>query len=153
MGYQEINFLFLFSPKLDPAVGNFHVQMADLPRMSSDVGASRIWNRLLDAAFDNSDRRKHGMGIVGRIVTRRQRRVTRRPPESNRKRKLGGNAGDHRPYFTYWITVVQVLVLFISILTYGVGPIGIDLFKKAASVSVLFISRWVCHFPDFFNTK
>ena len=41
---------------------------ADLsqPRMSSDVGASRIWNRLLDAAFDNSDRRKHGMGIVGR---------------------------------------------------------------------------------------
>ena len=40
---------------------------ADLPRMSSDVGASRIWNRLLDAAFDNSDRRKHGMGFVGRM--------------------------------------------------------------------------------------
>ena len=35
--------------------------------MSSDVGASRIWNRLLDAAFDNSDRRKHGMGFVGRM--------------------------------------------------------------------------------------
>ena len=43
---------------------------ADLPRMSSDVGASRIWNRLLDAAFDNSDRRKHGMGFVGRMGTK-----------------------------------------------------------------------------------
>ena len=32
--------------------------MVDLkvPRMSSDVGVSRIWNRMLDAAFDNSNR-------------------------------------------------------------------------------------------------
>ena len=73
--------------------------------------------------------------LLSGILTRRQRRVTRRPPESNRKRKLGGNAGDHRPYFTYWITFVQVLVLFISTLTYGVGPIGIDLYKKAGMVS------------------
>ena len=63
--------------------------------MGSDVGASRIWNRLLDAAFDNSDRRKHGMGVLGRLVSRRKAR--RRPPESNRKRKLGGNSNDHRP--------------------------------------------------------
>jgi hypothetical protein len=102
--------------------------------MSSDVGASRIWNRLLDAAFDNSDRRKHGMGVVGRALTGRRRRATRRGPESNTKRKLGGNAGDHRPYFTFWITAVQVLVLAISMLAYGVGPIGVDLSKKAGMV-------------------
>ena len=106
---------------------------ADMPRMSSDVGASRIWNRLLDAAFDNSDRRKHGMGFFGRLTTTR-RRATRRSPESNRKRKLGGNSGDHRPYFTYWMTCVQIFVLFISLITYGVGPVGIDLYKKAGMV-------------------
>ena len=73
------------------------------------------------------------------LVAGRQRRATRRPPESNRKRKLGGNSGDHRPYFTYWITVVQMLVLSISMLTYGVGPIGVDLFKKTSMVCDLFI--------------
>ena len=26
----------------------------------------------------------------------------------SRKRKLGGNARDHRPYFTHWVTFVQV---------------------------------------------
>ena len=58
---------------------------------------------------------------------------------------MGGNAGDHRPYFTYWITFVQVLVLFISTLTYGVGPIGIDLYKKAGMVShqVHFFSNFI----------
>ena len=29
---------------------------SEVPRMSSDVGVSRIWNRMLDAAFDNSNR-------------------------------------------------------------------------------------------------
>ena len=69
------------------------------------------------------------------LVAGRQRRATRRPPESNRKRKLGGNSGDHRPYFTYWITLVQILILSISMLTYGVGPIGVDLFKRTSMVS------------------
>lgn len=113
--------------------------------MSSDVGASRIWNRLLDAAFDNSDRRKHGMGIVGRVLSRRKRFVgsSHHAPESNRKRKLGGNYSDHRPYFTYWISLVQILVLFISMLVYGVGPIGVDLYKKAGMVNItIFLKKW-----------
>ena len=51
-------------------------------------------------------------------------------PESSRKRKLGGNSRDHRPYFTYWVTFVQVAVLFISLIMYGFGPIGVDLYKR-----------------------
>ena len=109
---------------------------ADIPRMGSDVGASRIWNRLLDAAFDNSDRRKHGMGYLGRMMTRR-RRAKRRAPESSRKRKLGGNSGDHRPFFTYWMTTVQIFIMLISIAIYGIGPIGIDLYKKSGMVRYL----------------
>ena len=79
----------------------------------------------------------HPVFIYNNTVTGRQRRATRRPPESNRKRKLGGNDVDHRPYFTYWITMVQIIVLFISMLTYGVGHIGVDLFKKTGMVSLL----------------
>ena len=68
---------------------------ADLsqPRMSSDVGASRIWNRLLDAAFDNSDRRKHGMGIVGRKCIK----LTKIP--KTRGRRGGFQGGPGPPYF------------------------------------------------------
>ena len=88
----------------------------------------------------NSDRRKHGMGWGGRVslVSNRRRRLTRHrrgPTESNRKRKLGGNSSDFRPYFTYWITTVQLLVLFISMLVYGCGPLGVDRYKKTGMVS------------------
>ena len=58
------------------------------------------------------------------------------PTESNRKRKLGGNSSDFRPYFTYWITTVQLLVLFISMLVYGCGPLGVDRYKKTGMVSI-----------------
>ena len=112
----------------------------ELPRMGSDVGASRIWNRLLDAAFDNSDRRKHGMGVVGRALSRR--RAKRRHPESSpRKKKLGGNSNDHRPYFTYWITSVQILILLISTAVYGPGPVGVDMSRKNGMVSLYHIIR------------
>uniref|UniRef100_A0A182X0G4 Peptidase S54 rhomboid domain-containing protein n=1 Tax=Anopheles quadriannulatus TaxID=34691 RepID=A0A182X0G4_ANOQN len=32
---------------------------------------------------------------------------------------------DYRPYFTYWINTTQILVLLLTLLCYGVGPIGI----------------------------
>ena len=32
------------------------------------------------------------------------------------------------------MTFVQIFVLFISLITYGVGPVGIDLYKKAGMV-------------------
>jgi len=45
---------------------------------------------------------------------------------------------DHRPFFTYWVTVVQILVLFLSIFSYGLGPFGIDLSHQSGAVSKLF---------------
>ena len=49
------------------------------------------------------------MGLLGKVM--RKKRLTRRMPESSRKRKLGGNSRDHRPYFTYWVTSVQLFNL------------------------------------------
>ena len=34
---------------------------------------------------------------------------------------------DHRPYFTYWVTTVQVLIMAISLACYGFGPFGFEL--------------------------
>lgn len=45
---------------------------------------------------------------------------------------------DHRPFFTYWVTVVQILVLFLSIFSYGLGPFGIDLSHQSGAVIKLF---------------
>lgn len=32
-----------------------------------NIGMGRIWGRVLDRAFDNSDRRQYGMGFIGRL--------------------------------------------------------------------------------------
>ena len=77
------------------------------------------------------------MGLLGKVM--RKKRLTRRMPESSRKRKLGGNSRDHRPYFTYWVTFVQVAVLFISLIMYGFGPIGVDLYKRQNMV-IIFVA-------------
>ena len=79
------------------------------------------------------------MGLLGKVL--RKRRPARHMPEPSRKRKLGGNSRDHRPYFTYWVSFVQVAILFISLLLYGFGPIGVDLYKKSGMVSLLYICR------------
>lgn len=39
-----------------------------------------------------------------------------------------------RPFFTYWITTVQVLVTIISLYSYGLGPWGFGLVERTADV-------------------
>ncbi|KAK6108740.1 Rhomboid family protein [Brugia pahangi] len=41
---------------------------------------------------------------------------------------------DCRPFFTYWITTVQILVTIISLYTYGIGPWGFGLMERTADV-------------------
>jgi len=44
---------------------------------------------------------------------------------------------DHRPFFTYWVTTVQVLILVISLACYGLGPVGLDLTHRSGQVNCL----------------
>ncbi|KAA0191643.1 Rhomboid protein [Fasciolopsis buskii] len=41
---------------------------------------------------------------------------------------------DHRPVFTYWITTLQIILFFLSILLFGISPVG-------KSLKTRFISR------------
>ena len=41
---------------------------------------------------------------------------------------------DFRPYFTYWITTTQVIVMLVSLLLYGFGPVGVELYHGKGQV-------------------
>lgn len=43
-------------------------------RGSARIGRCRIWRRILDHCFDNSDRRQYGMGVFGKYCKRSLRR-------------------------------------------------------------------------------
>ncbi|XP_060661156.1 inactive rhomboid protein 1 [Drosophila nasuta] len=47
---------------------------------------------------------------------------------------------DHRPFFTYWINTVQIVVLFLSIVCYGIAPIGFGTEQKTGQVLVTSLS-------------
>ncbi|XP_073833088.1 rhomboid-5 isoform X2 [Musca autumnalis] len=47
---------------------------------------------------------------------------------------------DHRPFFTYWINTVQIIVLFLSLLCYGIGPIGFGVEQRTGQVLVTSLS-------------
>lgn len=47
---------------------------------------------------------------------------------------------DYRPFFTYWVNTTQVLVLLLTLLCYGIGPIGIGYEQKTSQVLVTSLS-------------
>ena len=82
---------------------------------------TRISAQLLDGVLDNS------------------RRPLKRGIKLLRSNELDERY-DHRPYFTYWINTVQILVLVVSLICYGVGPIGIGMEQKTGQVLVTSLS-------------
>ena len=44
---------------------------------------------------------------------------------------------DYRPYFTYWATFVQILIMFIALLCYGFGPVGFTFKDQRGFVSAI----------------
>lgn len=77
------------------------------------------------------------MGIVGRYLGRSFRKSVSQKPDV---RKQLDDFEDHRPYFTYWITTVQILILIISLACYGFGPVGMDLSHRSGLVLVTSLS-------------
>lgn len=112
------------------------------------VGMRRMWKRITDQLFDNSNRRQYGMGVVGRYLRRsfRKDRIT-----SEVKEQLD-DIDDHRPYFTYWVTTVQLLITIISLAVYGFGPIGFEQTQRSGLVLVtsLYLQQVDYYEPDNF---
>ncbi|OXU25480.1 hypothetical protein TSAR_000272 [Trichomalopsis sarcophagae] len=106
-------------------------------RIKPMFGGKRISPSTIDRVFDNSNRRLYGMGIVGRFFGRSFRKSVAQKPDVRRQLD---DFEDHRPYFTYWITTVQVLILIISLACYGFGPVGLDLHHRSSLVLVTSLS-------------
>ncbi|XP_067939375.1 inactive rhomboid protein 1-like [Watersipora subatra] len=81
---------------------------------------TRMFEEVTATVLDNTEKRRFGEGIVGRLLNRQ---LKDDDAEVNIKDQLDV-LSDHRPFFTYWITFVQIAVLIVSLSVYGVAPIG-----------------------------
>ncbi|XP_057572039.1 inactive rhomboid protein 2 isoform X2 [Hippopotamus amphibius kiboko] len=78
----------------------------------------RIASKVKHFAFDRK-KRHYGLGVVGNWLNRSYRRSI----SSTVQRQLE-SFDSHRPYFTYWLTFVHILITLLVICTYGTAPVG-----------------------------
>jgi len=80
--------------------------------------------------------RKAGLGLVGKMMGRHYRR-------SRLNTEIRFNLADvyvHRPYFTVWVTSVQIIVFIVMLTVYWVAPIDV---QKVRSEQVVIRSNMV----------
>ncbi|XP_053668780.1 inactive rhomboid protein 1-like [Anopheles marshallii] len=93
------------------------------------IYGQRISSHILDGVLDNSLR-----------------------PVRNRVKLLRPNLlderYDYRPFFTYWINTVQIVVMVLSLICYGFGPIGLGMEYRSAQVLVTSLSLQQVHHQE-----
>uniref|UniRef100_A0A4W6F2X8 Inactive rhomboid protein n=1 Tax=Lates calcarifer TaxID=8187 RepID=A0A4W6F2X8_LATCA len=89
-----------------------------VPEKSHPRRGGRIASQVKHFAFDKH-KRQYGMGVVGKWLNRHYRRSL----SSNVQKQLD-DFHSHRPYFTYWITFVHVVITLLACCTYGFAPVG-----------------------------
>lgn len=72
-----------------------------------------------DVLAKHQPKRAFGMGLVGNLLSRKFRKDL-----THAQMDAIYSFNDHRPFFTYWVTTVQILIMIITLLTYGFGPFG-----------------------------
>lgn len=87
-----------------------------------------------DVLSRNEPKRAFGMGLVGNLLSRKFRKDL-----TYAQLNAIYSFNDHRPFFTYWVTTVQILIMIITLFTYGFGPFGLSetLDKRSVLVSSL----------------
>lgn len=88
----------------------------------------RIASQVKHFAFDKQ-KRQYGMGVVGKLLNRHYRRSL----SSNVQKQLD-DFHSHRPYFTYWITFVHIVITLLACCTYGFAPVGFSQHSKTQLV-------------------
>lgn len=88
------------------------------PELGIPRRGRRIASQVKHFAFDK-ERRQYGMGVVGKWLNRHYRRSL----SSNIQKQLD-DFHSHRPYFTYWITFVHIVITLLACCTYGFAPVG-----------------------------
>uniref|UniRef100_A0A6G1SKE9 Inactive rhomboid protein 1 n=1 Tax=Aceria tosichella TaxID=561515 RepID=A0A6G1SKE9_9ACAR len=88
----------------------------------TDFDAKESITKLVnDVLVRHQPKRAFGMGLVGKLLSRKFRKDL-----TNAQINAIYSFNDHRPYFTYWVTTVQILIMIITLFTYGFGPFGLN---------------------------
>lgn len=75
------------------------------------------------------EKRPYGLGMVGRLTNRSYRKRI----DSYVKRQIE-DMDDHRPFFSYWITCVHLLITGLAVAIYGIAPVGFSQHETVDSV-------------------
>ncbi|NWR54356.1 RHDF2 protein, partial [Bucorvus abyssinicus] len=102
----------------DARVSPEGVQLASAGAGPAPQRGRRIASKVKHFAFDRK-KRYYGLGVVGKCLNRTYRRSLSSIVQSQLE-----ITDSHRPYFTYWITSVHILITLLVIGTYGIAPIG-----------------------------
>uniref|UniRef100_A0A8C7T3P3 Inactive rhomboid protein n=1 Tax=Oncorhynchus mykiss TaxID=8022 RepID=A0A8C7T3P3_ONCMY len=76
------------------------------------------------------EKRPYGLGMVGRLTNRTYRKRI----DSFVQQQIE-DMDDHRPFFTYWITFVHLLITILTVCLYGIAPVGFSQHETVDSVS------------------
>uniref|UniRef100_A0A4W5NX63 Inactive rhomboid protein n=1 Tax=Hucho hucho TaxID=62062 RepID=A0A4W5NX63_9TELE len=75
------------------------------------------------------EKRPYGLGMVGRLTNRTYRKRI----DSFVQQQIE-DMDDHRPFFTYWITFVHLLITILTVCLYGIAPVGFSQHETVDSV-------------------
>ncbi|CAB1313095.1 unnamed protein product, partial [Coregonus sp. 'balchen'] len=75
------------------------------------------------------EKRPYGLGMVGRLTNRTYRKRI----DSFVQQQIEDMA-DHRPFFTYWIMFVHLLITILTVCLYGIAPVGFSQHETVDSV-------------------
>ncbi|XP_039629886.1 inactive rhomboid protein 1 isoform X2 [Polypterus senegalus] len=75
------------------------------------------------------EKRPYGLGMVGKLTNRTYRKRI----DSHIKRQIE-DMDDHRPFFTYWITFVHLVITILAVCIYGIAPVGFSQHETVDSV-------------------
>ncbi|XP_029641046.1 inactive rhomboid protein 2-like [Octopus sinensis] len=97
--------------------------------VDAPIGLNKIKDTVISSMLKRPHKRRYGMGLLGSML--HQRVKTRLPADV--KSQLD-ELDNYRPYFTYWVTFVQIIVFLVSISVYGPAPFGFMEYAKSKPV-------------------
>ncbi|XP_010119154.1 PREDICTED: inactive rhomboid protein 2-like, partial [Chlamydotis macqueenii] len=106
------------SPEVEQPTLREGVRLASASAGPAPRRGRRIASKVKHFAFDRK-KRYYGLGVVGKWLNRTYRRSLSSIVQSQLE-----IPPTRRPYFTYWITFVHILITLLVIGTYGIAPIG-----------------------------
>jgi hypothetical protein len=69
------------------------------------------------------------------------------PNKKHKYEDLLNSIKQHRPYFTYWVTFVQIVICLVSLFAYGLAPIGFSYTIKKGLATTINLEKQFISYP------